>query len=335
MKRMTAALAVVAVLLSGCSTPPPQNETSNAPDISPALTEAQIKAVVEDLNTVLTNGKAGDQASLESRVMGPALRMRLAALDLEAKSGGQFPAGNLVAETTASTVSAGVKWPRTILDITEVPEGGHTPLLKVIRQDDAHADFRLWAWVRLLPGATVPSTLSAEVGVNDEFVEDSTAQELISNYVQMAPAQVGNAAVEVDDAFTTALTAQVKNLTDSAQASGSVNSTLAAGTDGYVEIPTAEGGSIVVSTLVQTATFQRTAAGSTFTLGGTIGALLGEDKKVTGTVTATWDIAVAFVVPPKGVDRKAHVIGAERILRSVVADASTNPDAAATPAANN
>lgn len=327
MKRLLPiALVAAAALLAGCSSTEPGAESTEVPDTSPVLTEEQIGNVTTDVNRVLEAVKTADADALSPRVFGPALRMRVAALELDGKSGGQFPAGALSAPTNTSTVSAGVEWPRTILELTEIPTDGQTPLLKVIRQEGAQDPFKLWAWVRLLPGATVPATLSAEVGVKEGSGAAHSAQEVVSNYVQMAPAQVGNAVVDVDDTFTAALATQVKSMTDSASASGTVVSTLSAGEDGAVEIPTAEGGAIVVATLTQTAVFQRTVAGSTFNLGGSIGALLGENKKVEGTVTATWDITVAFAVPPAVSGQKAKVIGAERVLRSVVADPSTNPD---------
>ncbi len=65
-------------------------------------------------------------------------------------------------------------WPRTSFAVSVQPENLQTPRLSVLEQDTARGDYQLWAWVRLLPGVTMPSFADPSIGSEDVAPDDSS-----------------------------------------------------------------------------------------------------------------------------------------------------------------
>lgn len=330
-KRVTSwlALAVATALLGACADPVPGPVSApTAEETTPVLTPEQLSSALKTINDALQAADAKmDLELLDDRLVGPALAARTNSYNLAKVNAKEFPLANLVAPTATVSVSAGVDWPRSIIEVTETPEGGQVPLLRLSQQADARSDYKLWGWVRLLPGATVPSTAAPEVGLVETGTPKFTAKEVIDSYTaQVTGGAQDGAPVAISDPYTQAASTQVTEAMAATKDVGTVKTALTGGKDEPVSIPTADGGLIVFAPLEQTVTYQRTVAGATFQLQGAPAVLLGQDPSVYGTVTVTYDVMLAFVIPAKDAKENATVIGADRTLRSVVADKSTNPD---------
>lgn len=316
MRRAAAVVpAVVLALLAGCSTPLPVPQPDAVPAATPpGLTADQATEVLEDVAGALASADAaGDATMLEPRVTGPAATIRAVEYAL-AKAGDTdaltaIPPGaqTLVLPTTDS-------WPRTFFVVTPAPEDLQAPLLLTLTQEEPRAQYRLWSWARLFPGAVMPATSepgigSEPVGVNSGDVAVSP-NEVVARYVDVltnrdesefaesfTPDPLRQGIAQTKDAFVGVV-----------GSNGTLAETYQPDEAGAVAIATADSGAIVVGTVRTVTTI--TLADSTLRIADQTAVLLGTDT-VKSTLEIQWLSMVAFAVPPPGSEEPIEVLGAE------------------------
>src|SRR5699024_8745836 len=108
-----------------------------------------------------------DADLLAVRLDDPALAVRAAEYRLRSATADTDNATGLQPLTTSSDVAivaATEEWPRHVFVVTEIPDDANSPLLIALRQETPHEPYRMFSWVRLLPGVTTPQTDVAEIG---------------------------------------------------------------------------------------------------------------------------------------------------------------------------
>lgn len=319
-------VVLVAALLGGCSVGLPTPAAPKDKEGAPGLDEQTYQRTLTDLEKVLAaaDGKK-DPKLLTSRVEGPALRMRTAQYQLAAK-GGPAPMA-LPVKTIAAVTSTGTTWPRAAIDVSDAGKG-KTPFVLVLKQDDARQNYRLWSWVSLFPGAELPKTPKVSVGAQ-LLPEDApglvaTPKQAVADYVALLNDPGSKAAAKFElkaDALNKTYREQVKGESDAFKDVGSVTRKAAPFTsDGVIAMSLVEEGALVAGTFTYTTVYKRTDREKDVSLSGQLASALDGNGKVVGTVTATYDVTVVFVVPPAGSKNKIRAIGADMQLRGASRD---------------
>ncbi|CAM2939526.1 hypothetical protein ACSL103130_07765 [Actinomyces slackii] len=329
--------SALAMTLAACSqekAPTTPTVTESAAPQS-ALTPEKLAEVLKRIKTGMDAADAKkDPELLKGFLENPAARFRQAeyALATATKEDSHI---QVLPATTSQTSSAGVTldFPRVAINVTEEPSENVAPFLMTMRQNTARDNFQLWAWVQLFPGAEVPPIDNLLQG-SKQVVADTeglvaTPQAVLESYIDALNNPDGeNGKAFADDQLRQQVAAQ-RGVDFGGL--GEVKVTAAAGSDGLLGLHVADGGAIAVTTLTYTVVFKRTVDGATLNVHSDIGALLGENTAVVGTVTATYEAMVAFFIPVQGGDGKAVALGADTVLAKVERDDNQTPAPTATP----
>jgi hypothetical protein len=334
--RLRAALAGAGLslaLLAGCSTALPQPQPEEVAETPPpALDEDRLASVLEDVQATITKAdEAKDPELLAPRVKAPALDMRAAEYKLAEATDGDSAPDAITTVPQVSAVAATEAFPRPTFVITQVPEGANLPLLLALEQSEARDQYKLWGWVTLFPGIETPAMSHPDAGSAVVPPDADTLVvppgEVVERYVDT----LNNSDSEYKDQFAedpykeTSRTTTTE-LDKAIEAAGEASISAAAGDDGPLSLATADGGAIVVGELRSTLTLRRTVAGSELTAGGSLGALLGSNKQVVGSVSGVSDVLMAFYVPPADAEEKAiRPLGATTVLMEVTRDDAAAP----------
>lgn len=166
-----AAGTAAAVLLAGCTAEPP-TPAPEAPVVAAVVSVPQEQRILDSVAAVLQSaGEDGEAGPAASRLAGPARTMREAEQRIAAVRGDESLT-ELTLEPQQVVLPSDEGWPRNSFVVTTLLQGGSTPVLAVLDQASARDQYKLWAYVRLLSGVTLP---------------------------QFAPADLGSAAVPADD----------------------------------------------------------------------------------------------------------------------------------------
>lgn len=335
-------VSALSLTLAACSQDKPSVTTPTATGSAAAesvLSPEKLTAVLERIKTGMDAADAEKKPELlAGYAEGPAVRVRTAeyALATATKDDAHI---QVLPATTSQTSSAGVTldFPRVAINVTDAPAEKVAPFLMALRQNSARDNFQLWAWVQLFPSVNVPA-IDSPLSGTEQVVADSeglvvTPQAALDAYVDALNNPEGdNGKAFADDPVRQQVAAQ---RSVDVSPTGEVTVTAAAGSDGFLGLRTDDGGAIVMTTLTYTSTFKKTVDGGSLTLQSDIGAMLGDNKEVVGTVTATYEAMVAFSIPPEGGDANGStttvVLGAETILAKVERDDSQAPTPTATP----
>lgn len=333
-RRGAAAVALLgAALLTGCAAEVPQPDPEPVAEVPPpVLDEARMERVLAGLGeTLAAADAAGDPELLAPRVVGPALEMRAGEYRLAAATDGSDAPQPLGTAAQVEAVAATEAFPRDAMVITQVPEGANLPQLLVLVQPQPREQYRLWAWVDLFPGIQTPPLTHPETGsvplAPDAEGLVAPPTEVVERYVDtLGDAESEFADQFADDPYGPSVREQVEGTDASIEAAGDATISFAVGDDAPRSLATADGGAIVVGELRSTITYRKTVAGSTLTVAGSVGALLGEDREVRGTVSGTSEVIVAFYVPPAGAEDTTIVpLGATSVLTDVTRDDADAP----------
>jgi hypothetical protein len=129
-----------------------------------------------------------------------------------------------------------------------------------------------------------------------------------------------------DDPYKTSRAESTTELDTAIEAAGEATVAAEPGDDGPLSLATADGGAIVVGELSSTLTLRKTVPGSELRAGGTVGALLGDNTEVPGTVSGVSDVLMAFYVPPADAeDQTVRPLGATTVLTEVTRDDAAAP----------
>jgi hypothetical protein len=159
-----AAVAAAAVLLAGCTVEPP-TPTAEAPVVAAVVSASQERRILDSVSEVLTGAdQAGEASSLAARVSGPALTLRKAELEVAAARGDNKALTDLTIEPQQLVLPSDQGWPRSSFAITEQPKNNTTPVLAAFEQAGARDQYKLWAYVQLVQGVTMPQFAEADLG---------------------------------------------------------------------------------------------------------------------------------------------------------------------------
>jgi len=159
-----AAAAAAAVLLAGCTVEPPA-PAPEAPVVAAVVSEPQERMILERVSEVIEGASRADAAgSLAARLSGPALEMREAELELAEARGDEKQLAGLTMEMQQVVLPSEQDWPRSSYGFGEQPEGRGTPVLVAFEQAAPREQYKLWGYVQLLPGVTLPRFATAELG---------------------------------------------------------------------------------------------------------------------------------------------------------------------------
>ncbi|MHB1064521.1 MAG: hypothetical protein ACYC1Z_08565 [Georgenia sp.] len=321
------------VLLAGCAAELPQAEPEPAAATAPpALDETQLDRVLAAVSeTLAVADEAGDAEALRPRVVGPALQLRAGEYRLAGATGGEDAPQPLTTTAQVEAVAATEAFPRTAMVVTQVPEGANLPLLLVLVQQAPREQYRLWGWVDLFPGTQTPPLTHPETGsaplAPDAAGLVATPAEVVERYVDtLGDAESEFSAQFAEDPYKSSTREEVSKTDTAIEAAGDATISFAAGDDAPRALATADGGAIVVGELSSTLTYRKTVAGATLTVGGAIGALLGDDKEVRGTASGVSEVLVAFYVPPATAkDTTIIPLGATSVTTEVTRDDADAP----------
>ena len=208
---------------------------------------------------------------------------------------------------------------------------GASPSILSLEQNSARDQFKVWAWVqgfseqKNIPVLTKQSAQRAKQVTADSTGLVATPKAILDAYVDALNNPEGeNGKAFPDDLLRQKIqAARTTNLSSL----GEVTVTAAPGQDGFqgLQLEEGDGGALVFTTLTYTVVYKRTVDGSDLTLQGDVAALMGDNQKIVGTVTATYDSMVAFAIPKEGSGEKAAILGAETALIKVDRDDSQTP----------
>lgn len=331
---LSGAAATLAATLAGCGNNelPSTPVSSGTPSAQPVLDSARLETILKRIQGGLDAADAEKSPDLlVGYLSGPAARMREHEYTVASATADNTYIHTFTTTSKAGTVGSTTGFPRTAMTVTEIAKGDTAEYLLTLTQDSARDDFQLWAWVRLLGGAVVPATAAATVG-SEQIGADSTGlvstpQEVLDAYVDALNNPEGaNGVAFADDTLRQRL---ASDRAVDLGGMGSVSVTATAGTDGFKGLRTSDGGALVVTTLSWDQVFTNTTAGSSISLDGTmLGSLMGENRSVVGTVTATYEVTVAFFIPPAGAKTGAVMLGMDIVPAAVARDDSKAPAAA-------
>ena len=151
----------------------------------------------------------------------------------------------------------------------------------------------------------------------------ATPQEVLAAYIELLNNPEGDNSLGFADDSLRQRVASERGVDLSGM--GTVSVTATAGQDGFKGLRTTEGGALVATTLSFATTYTKTVAGSTLNVGGNVGKLLGGDTEVRGTVTASYDVMIAFSIPSAEAGGSAVVLGADLVLASASRDDAAAP----------
>lgn len=336
--RTRAALAgagLTLALLAGCSAEVPQPAPEAAAETPPpALDEDRLARVLENISATMAEAdEALDPALLPERLTGPAVDLRSAEYRLAEATDGESAPEPFTAAPQVAAVPATEDFPRPGMVVTQPPDGSNLPLLLGIVQQNAREPYTLWGWVTLFPGITTPALTHPNAGSAvvpaDADTLVATPTEVVERYVDTLNSEDSEFAEQfADDPYKETSRASATDLDNRVEAAGEVTIEAAVGDDGPVSLATADGGAIVLGEITSDLTMRKTVPGAQLRAGGGIGALLGENKEVLGTVTGTSDVLLAFYVPPAGAeDSTIQVLGANDVLTEVTRDDAAAPAA--------
>ncbi len=314
------AVVVTSMLLAGCAKDLPTPDPEPAAE-GPALSQDQEAAVLESVVAVLSKStESGDAKPLGNRVTGPALEVRKSQLQV-AKVRGDNDLVTSVPSTFLQLVApTTTEWPRTAYAITEATENLETPRLVVLEQAEARQAYRMWAWVQLVPGVTMPAFADSEigseaVGADDESlaVSPRAALERYADLLTKGTKESGHAKsfdlLEGD--LVNRIQADASNLRKSdsfKEADGEYSMSFSLRKGDMRAVRTADGGALVVGVLVGKELVKAEEDAKVPPLTRTQEALLdGEDP--TNVLRTQYTDMIALYVPPSGSEDKIRPLG--------------------------
>ena len=323
--------SALALSLAACSKSQPktsQTQASGTPIAEPVLNDKQLSEILQRVQTGLaTADKEKNADKLKEIMSGPAARIRAAEYATASASG-----NNELIHPVTTTIQGGgvgqtVGFPRNAAAASE----GASPSILSLEQNSARDQFKVWAWVqgfseqKNIPVLTKQSAQRAKQVTADSTGLVATPKAILDAYVDALNNPEGeNGKAFPDDLLRQKIqAARTTNLSSL----GEVTVTAAPGQDGFqgLQLEEGDGGALVFTTLTYTVVYKRTVDGSDLTLQGDVAALMGDNQKIVGTVTATYDSMVAFAIPKEGSGEKAAIVGAETALIKVDRDDSQTP----------
>lgn len=348
-RRMLAipALAVTALLATGCSadswpqlgspspTPSP-TATVIAPENQkpPAVTEAQAKRILQEVSTTLVDADAAMDIELaKTRIDGPALAARTTEYALRtAVPETPVPAAIPTDDVEVVLPEATDRWPRTVLLLSR-SDGDDTvpPVLLTMTQQDPWSNYKVTNIAEMSADAVFPDVAAAWLGTS--LVPDDSA------FLSMPPGELAETFADVVDAgeqspfyvlfdeislnlaksIRDSRQAVVQNLADNGAAETSQTAFDIVPSDAApISMTTLGSGAIVAVSLVDTETVTPTSADAVIRFGenAQAKALTGVTESAKG-VTTKYEFQLFFSVPAQGSTEQIRLLAVRQDLLSV------------------
>lgn len=330
-RRATVLVApVVAVgLLAGCAQELPVPKVQ--PDaVGAVVTEEQEKTIISRVaESVDQATRQKDAGALGARMTGPAKDLRAGEIEVAKLLGKGDQVTNLPMTMQSVVLPSEPGWPRLTFAVSTQPKDLAPPVLYAFKQGSARSDYRMWSWVSLLPGVTLPQFASTDTGTEQVAEDDDktlrmSPRKALSAYADVIAEDDGSkfAGRFDDDEFRKLLRKQEKQQTSAdgwEDAEGKYSFSAAEDGDAGVEaMRTVDGGAIVMGAVrsAQSIQLQEGACAPPASSFATQTALFG-DQEVTNALKTRYLDTIALYVPPAGSDENLRLVGFEHIATDV------------------
>jgi hypothetical protein len=324
-------MAVVATvlatgLLAGCAQelPTPKPE---APVAAAVVTQSQEREILDKVASVVGKvDKASEADTLGSRLSGPALDIRETQLKVAAARGDKAPLTDLTMQMQQVILPSDQEWPRSSFAITVQPKDLTTPVLMAFDQATARDQYKLWGWVRLLPGVTMPRFAEADLGSaavpeNDGSLKTSP-KDAIKQYASVLTVDKDSRYNDnfADDDLRQFFRDYGKLQVDAInkeECGGAFEVAYEPTKDPVKAVRTADGGALVMAAMISKETITANEEGCEIGPPTETTQALWGDADVTNVVEVNYQDMVAMYVPPKGSDNQISLVGYEHVPSSV------------------
>ncbi|MFI2366110.1 hypothetical protein [Promicromonospora sp. NPDC019610] len=323
-----AALAITSLLLAGCTAELPV-PVAEAPVVAAVVTETQERKILDQVTGVVDRAKGADGAeALAARLTGPALELRRAELRIASARGGEGLTG-MPMETQQLILPSEQGWPRSSFVITEQPAKG-TPMLAAFEQPAPRDQYKMWGFVYLASGVTMPQFAEAALGSPAVPADDPslkvTPQDAVTQYVSVLNAgekskYAANFGAAADDKLRTTLRATgdgqlaaIKK--EDKEAKGTFKVAYEATRDPVKAVRTSDGGAVVLAALLSQETLTAEKGWRLSPSTPSAKALWG-DAKGTEVMKVAYRDMVALYVPPADSAEQMSLLGFHRVPYAV------------------
>ncbi|GAA4723835.1 hypothetical protein APR04_003695 [Promicromonospora umidemergens] len=326
--RTTAVVATVLAtgLLAGCAEelPTPKPE---APVAAAVVTQSQEREILDKVAEVVGKvEKSRDADSLAARLDGPALSIRETQLEVADARGDKEPLTDLAMEMQQVILPSDQDWPRSSFAITVQPKDLTTPVLMAFDQATARDQYKLWGWVRLLPGVTMPQFAEADLGSpavpeDDESLK-VTPEDAIKQYASVLTVDKDSKYAEnfADDDLRQFFRDYGKLQVDAInkeECGGSFEVEYEPTKDPVKAVRTADGGALVLASMISQETITAKEEGCEIGPPTKTTKALWGDTEVSNVVEVNYEDMVAMYVPPKDSEDEISLVGYEHVPSSV------------------
>ncbi|MFJ3407522.1 hypothetical protein [Promicromonospora sp. NPDC090134] len=327
----TRSMAVVATLLAtgllaGCAEelPVPKPE---APVAAAVVSQSQERKILDKVSGVVEGvTKSSDADSLAARLSGPALAIRETQLKVAAARKDKEPLTDLAMEMQQVILPSDQAWPRTSFAITVQPKDLTTPVLMAFNQSSAREQYKMWGWVRLLPGVTMPQFAEADLGsaavpANDESLK-MTPQSAVEQYASVLTVDkdskyAGNFADDDLRQFFRDYGKLQVDAINKEDCKGAFEVAYEPTKDPVKSVRTADGGALVMAAMISKETITAKEEGCEIGPPTKTTQALWGDADVTNVVEVNYKDMVAMYVPPKDSEDQVSLVGYEHVPWSV------------------
>ncbi|MBE1875930.1 hypothetical protein [Myceligenerans pegani] len=324
-----AVAALVGVALAGCTPGPPVPDPGSAA-VGAVVTEGQAAAIIGRVAEVVGTATAErDPGALAARAAGPARELRASQLEVARILGDDERVTALPMDMQAVVLPSEPGWPRTGLAVSTPPDDTVAPVLYAFEQASARADYKLWAWVKLLKSETLPRFAEPAVGAEAVAADDGESltmspAEAVAAYADVLSEEDDSVFAESveDDEFRALLREQesAQKKTDGWEDSeGRYSFSAERDADrGVRGMRTVDGGAIVLGAIdsSQVIQLQECARVEKRSLTDTQRALHGDQEESNLLRTEYLDV-VALYVPAAGSEQRVRLVGVEHVAVDV------------------
>ena len=194
MRRVTPALVLATagfLVLSACSPALPEVKVDPPPETPPVmLTVDQDAAILTAIGETLNAASQTlDPAALDARLSGPALALRTAEFTVATATGNAAAITEIPTEVQSEVLPTTQTWPRTTFAASVRPQNLQTDRLLVTQQAAPRDQYKLWGWIRLFPGVTLPAFPATDLGTEAVAPDDTslllTPAEAVAHYADV------------------------------------------------------------------------------------------------------------------------------------------------------
>ena len=331
------ALAVAVAVFAGCAAEPLPVPNFAVESLMPVLTEAQTLAILSDVTDVLDNASAQrDPALLATRLEGPALDVRTSQLKVAAIRDDNDLITVIPDTFQQLIVPISDEWPRTLWAITTVTEQLQPPRLLALEQAGPQDPYRLWGWVQLVAGVTMPAFADPRVGSEEVAADDIslkvTPADAVAQYADLLVNRqnspyIANFQPLADDPFRAFLATWV-DAQETALSGERVEGTyhFTATPSGPIRaIRSADGGAMVMAEIV-TAERLEAMAGAILTPQTMTAQALLVGQEFNNILTAEYTDMIALYIPPAGSDGVITLLGYSHIQTGATVGETPTPE---------